>query len=184
MKRAMAHDASAEKKRAKKAALGLASTAATPATTTPGTPVRRDSVGAERAAVDAGTGASPEVMLDLEKKEVVVKRSWWRFGRRGTEEEHETIRPSIRDVNPLPTMASIFKRPTNALILFSSGEWALCFLSPGRDYPLPGFPSLILHERPADMHTHVAQASSSPRNTQSPTPHPSPSPVRRTTTTH
>jgi hypothetical protein len=128
VKRAMAHDASAEKKRAKKAALGLASTAATPATTTPGTPVRRDSVGAEQAAVNVGhvatggTGASPEVMLDLEKKEVVVKRSWWRFGRKRTEEEHETIRPSIRDVNPLPTMASIFKRPTNALILFSSGE--------------------------------------------------------------
>jgi hypothetical protein len=128
VKRAMAHDVSAEKKRAKKAALGLASTAATPATTTPGTPVRRDSVGAERAAVGAGTGTGPEVMLDLEKEEVVVKRSWWRFGRRGTEEQHETIRPSIRDVNPLPTMASIFKRPTNALILFSSGEWALRLL--------------------------------------------------------
>jgi hypothetical protein len=129
VKRAMAHDASAEKKRAKKAALGLASTAATPATTTPGTPVRRDSVGvdAEQGAVGVGsvgvgTGRDPEVMLDLEQKEVVVKRSWWRFGRKRTEEEHETIRPSVRDVNPLPTMASIFKRPTNALILFSSGE--------------------------------------------------------------
>jgi hypothetical protein len=72
--------------------------------------------------VGVGTGRDPEVMLDLEQKEVVVKRSWWRFGRKRTEEEHETIRPSVRDVNPLPTMASIFKRPTNALILFSSGE--------------------------------------------------------------
>jgi Ni/Co efflux regulator RcnB len=148
VKRAMAHDASAEKKRAKKAALGLASTAATPATTTPGTPVRRDSVGAEQAAVNVGhvatggTGASPEVMLDLEKKEVVVKRSWWRRGqRRNTRRFGLVSGTSIPcrlwrvSSSVLPTLSSYFPPVSR-----------LCAVSP----------SLILHERFADIHINVA----------------------------
>jgi hypothetical protein len=124
VKRAMAHDVSAEKKRQKKLAKGLPSTAATPATTTPGTPVRRDSEAGEE------KSRRPDaVVLDMKKTDVVVKQGWWKFGRKKEVEGHEEIRPTLRDVNPFPTMLSIFKRPTNALILFSSGTSALS-LSP------------------------------------------------------
>lgn len=124
IKRAMHQDEAKEKKRQRKLAKGLSSAAPTPPVTNPPTPghhTRRQSESAP--AVETPTnGVSVDV--DLEKDEVNVKRNrfgWRGKASRGEEEEHAKIKPSWRDINPLPTMWSIFKSPTNSLGLFSSG---------------------------------------------------------------
>ncbi len=96
----MQHD----EKRQRKLARGLASNAPTP----PMTPGRRPS--------------TDHVAVDTEKDEVTVQRRWYGL-KKGKSEftEHEAIRPTFRDVNPLPTMWSIFKMPTNLIILLCSG---------------------------------------------------------------
>ena len=65
------------------------------------------------------------VRVDTEKKEVAVQRRWLGLPKPKVSTEHEPVRPSFRDVNPLPTMWSIFKRPTNLIVLLSSGGLAL-----------------------------------------------------------
>lgn len=76
--------------------------------------------------VSSGGGADVAVAVDEEKGQVVVKRKWWQFGKPKVEEEHEKIKPGWRDVNPFPTMLSIFRQPTNAVVLFASGECLAC----------------------------------------------------------
>lgn len=124
VRRALHHDEVKERKRQKKLAKGLPSTAATPATTTPGTPVRRYSEKSDAPPSLGGT-TDVDVRVDPERGEVNVRRKWWTVaGWRkapASEEEHEKIRPSLRDVNPFPPMVSIFHSSTNALILVCSG---------------------------------------------------------------
>lgn len=72
---------------------------------------------------DLPTSEPVHVQVDEEKGVVVVKRKWWQFGKKKVEEEHEKIRPGWRDINPFPQMWSIFHQPTNAVVLFASGEF-------------------------------------------------------------
>ena len=101
IKRAM-HD---DDKRQQKLARGLASNAPTP----PMTPAHR-------------RPSAEQVVLYTEKNEVAVEtRRWLGLRKAEVTKEHEAVRPSLRDVNPLPTMWSIFRRPTNLILLLSSG---------------------------------------------------------------
>lgn len=126
VRRAILHDEAKEKKRARKAARGLASNAPTPPTTGMPTPERRSSfvepvsqavdVDVEKAAgTGAGTGAG--------KRKSPFSRLGINFGSSGAsgDEDEEKIQPGWRDVNPFPTMWSIFHQPTNAVVLFASG---------------------------------------------------------------
>ena len=124
MKRALKHDESEEKKRQRKPSMGLPSTGPTPAMTP-----RPTSVDDAQAAF--ALPAAEKVMVDTEKNEVTVRRPW--FGLRGSNAttEHEDVRPTIRDVNPIPTMVSIFRRPTNAIVLASSGQSRRPFFAVG-----------------------------------------------------
>jgi hypothetical protein len=106
IKRAMHHD----DKRQRKLARGLASTAPTPPMTPISPATRRPS--------------AEQIVVDTEKNEVTVKRRWLGLRKAEVTTEHEHFRPSFRDVNPLPTMWRIFKRPTNLIILLSSGMFA------------------------------------------------------------
>jgi hypothetical protein len=101
IKRAMHQD----DKRQRKLSKGLASNAPTPPATGHATPAQRT-----------------EVEIDTEKSEVIVKRKWWR--RNAKKEEvvgDEQFHPTLRDVNPFPTMWSIWKKPANLVILLASG---------------------------------------------------------------
>ena len=136
IKRALHADEAKEKKRQRKLAKGLPSTAPTPPLTVPGTPhshSRRPSQEALRTATDAetqeqGQGIEQrELAVDPEKNEVVVTRRRW-FGllpAKKMDESIEKVRPSIRDINPLPTMWSLLKVPSNLIILCSSGALLL-----------------------------------------------------------
>lgn len=123
IKRAMHHDEAKEKKRQRKLAKGLSSAAATPPATNPPTPGHQS----RRQSHTAASGEEVSVDVDLERDEVTVKpkRRLFPWSKRPLrseeEEEHANIKPSWRDINPLPTMWSIFKSPTNSLGLFSSG---------------------------------------------------------------
>jgi hypothetical protein len=123
VRRAILHDEAKEKKRARKAARGLPSNAPTPPTTGMPTPERRSSL------VDSALG-----VVDVEKgngagkETAVVRKSFFsrlgiNFGSNSSskDNEEEKIQPGWRDVNPFPTMWSIFHQPTNAVVLFASG---------------------------------------------------------------
>ena len=76
-----------------------------------------DSPGAE-------TDADAEIVVDAERGEVILYERDWRylgFKKRQVSEETK-ITPSWRDINPLPVMATIFAKPTNAIVLLSSGQ--------------------------------------------------------------
>lgn len=116
IKRAMHHDEAKEKKRQRKLAKGLSSSAPTPPATQPPSkpPTRRNSI-----------ESTEEIIVEPDRNEVTLKHKWYDprgFRKTKTAEEHAKVQPSIRDVNPFPTMLSIFRQPTNAVILFSSGE--------------------------------------------------------------
>ncbi|KAK4689297.1 hypothetical protein P7C73_g807, partial [Tremellales sp. Uapishka_1] len=115
IKRALQHDAHKEKKRQRKLAKGLASSAVTPA---------------ESGFVTPATRRGSHADVEIAEKEVVLTTKTSRWGRMigrgggsqaGGAEEHESIKLSPRDVNPLPQMASIFKKLPNSVILFCSG---------------------------------------------------------------
>lgn len=116
VKRAIHNDEAKEKRRVRKVSRGLSSTATTPPTTGYPSPT-----GSRRGSMSEGGDVA--VVVDEEKGEVVVKRKWWQFGKPKLEEEHAKIKPGWRDVNPFPTMWSIFHQPTNAVVLFASGEY-------------------------------------------------------------
>ena len=124
IKRAMNHEEQKEKKRRRKLEKGLPSTAPTPPLTNPPTPGHESS----RQSHDASfvtPGENRQVVIDTERDEIVVKRTrnWnpFRKSSKVQEEEHEKIQPNWRDTNPLPTMYSIFKSPTNSISLVASG---------------------------------------------------------------
>lgn len=126
IKRAMHADEVNEKKRQRKLAKGLASSAPTPPMTNPPTPGEHTRRPSHSASLSAGTtlqGDELEVDVDPEAAEVTVKRRRW-FGllpaKKMEETGHADIRPSLRDINPLPTMWSLLKEPTNTIILCSS----------------------------------------------------------------
>lgn len=106
-----------EEKRQRKLSKGLHSSAPTP----PYTPGHATP---PAAIVDA------EVMVDAERGQVITYERDWRylgFRRRPVREETQ-IKPSFRDINPLPVMATIFAKPTNAIVLLSSSmSPSLCF---------------------------------------------------------
>jgi hypothetical protein len=140
-----------EKKRQRKVSKGLASNAPTPPFTPgPGsqTPATRpasisNNTSTTSLAVGSDVGSStpphrglaepepqPErnVIVDMERNEVILLRRDWKWlGLKGKkvvqrEEQHEEVRPSFRDINPLPIMVSIFRQPTNAIVLLGSGR--------------------------------------------------------------
>lgn len=102
VRRAIHHDEAKERKRAKKAARGLPSNAPTPPTGL-ATPVEGEVI------------ADVEMSAPKERKSRLARI----FG--GKKESSDKIRPGWRDINPFPTMLSIFRRPTNAVVLGASG---------------------------------------------------------------
>lgn len=68
-------------------------------------------------------------MVDTEKDEVILYSRDWRYLglKKRRVEEHQEIKPSFRDINPIPVMIVIFKKPTNAIVLLSSSK-SLFFL--------------------------------------------------------
>jgi len=127
VKRALHHDEAAERKRQRKRARGLDSKAATPPMTPfdgAQTPVTRRASEVDLPISSPGErGDTPLVRVDVERGEVkVIRRRWFGLRKAELETEHEAIHPTLRDVNPLPAMWSIWKRPTNVIILLSSGE--------------------------------------------------------------
>ena len=127
IKRAMHADEAKDKRRQRKIARGLPSTAPTPPLTEPPTPgghTRRASQATLSAHLnEEGTTEDKQLSIDPENNEVVVtRRRWFGLLPAKKEETHEKIRPSIRDINPLPTMWSLLKVPSNLIILCSSGR--------------------------------------------------------------
>lgn len=120
IKRALHTEQAREKQRQRKLAKGLSSSAATPAMT-PGhaTPSTRRHSDPDTPA----TEADAEIVVDAERGEVILYERDWRYlGFRKRPVTGETkITPSWRDINPLPVMATIFAKPTNAIVLLSSG---------------------------------------------------------------
>ncbi|WVF71357.1 hypothetical protein IAT40_006161 [Kwoniella sp. CBS 6097] len=82
-----------------------------------GPPAETEVVGVE---LDPHGGANEKGQVKLQ-----TRRKWFGIGfgrvkeRRG--ESKEDVKLSLRDLNPLPTMVSVLKKPTNALILTASG---------------------------------------------------------------
>ena len=129
VRRAIHQDEARERKRARKAARGLPSNAPTPPTTGLPTPElsRR---GSFTSAVPFHSSTS-----DAERAETVPtetqasSQSWWSRLSPFAGHKHKSadggeaakIQPGWRDVNPFPTMWSIFHHPTNAVILAASG---------------------------------------------------------------
>jgi hypothetical protein len=112
--RAIHQDEVNERKRKRKLARGLDSTAATPAATQPATPGH------------ATPRVSREVDVDLEHDQVAVTRKrQWPWSKRKTETadaEHADIKLSIKDVNPFPPMwAVLHGRLDNIVVMLSSG---------------------------------------------------------------
>lgn len=117
LKRELKAQAAIEKKRQRKVARGLASDAPTPATTAP------HSRATSGLATPAFTEATDVEAADGSKGE--KGPSWWR---RHTpnwlhrkDKEGAEYRPTLRDVNPLPVMISIWRVPSNTLVLVCSG---------------------------------------------------------------
>lgn len=102
-----------DKKRQRKMAKGLQSNAPTP----PMTPGHATPSTRRASEVDA------EVVIDAERGEVILyERDWKYLGlKKKRVVEEQKIKPSWRDINPLPIMATIFAKPTNAIVLLSSG---------------------------------------------------------------
>jgi len=65
-------------------------------------------------------------VVDTENNEVVLYSRDWRYLglKKRRVEEHQKIKPSFRDINPIPVMIVIFKKPTNAIVLLSSSEYS------------------------------------------------------------
>ncbi|WVQ73955.1 hypothetical protein IAR50_003536 [Cryptococcus sp. DSM 104548] len=129
---------------------GLDTIPATPAGTPGATPMgsRRGSGGGDGL---EQTGDTTLIDVTLEEgrdgngKEAKV--TMWqrliRIGRRGkTVSAEQKVKPSARDLNPLPSMMAILKRPTNILIILSSS------LSFGAQYTIVYTASLTLGEAP------------------------------------
>jgi hypothetical protein len=110
LKRALQHEQNYEKRRQRKIAKGLPSNAPTP----PQTPGRRESTPA----------INTHAVVDTEKDEVILYSRDWRYLglKKRRVEEHQEIKPSFRDINPIPVMIVIFKKPTNAIVLLSSSK--------------------------------------------------------------
>ena len=116
LKRALQHEQNYEKRRQRKIAKGLPSNAPTP----PQTPGRRESTPA----------INTQAVVDTEKDEVILYSRDWRYLglKKRRVEEHQEIKPSFRDINPIPVMIVIFKKPTNAIVLLSSSKSFWTFL--------------------------------------------------------
>lgn len=154
IRRALAHDEHAQKKRDKKMRKGLTSSDPTPGTTVPPTPrtgahtpesEREGSLnGEERDAeagvmdgviVDTANGGgglvAQKVEVNMNAKTVAVQRIAKKPSRRmpwarvksvdANGEEHAKIKLSLADVNPVPAMWAILKKPGNLLAVISSG---------------------------------------------------------------
>lgn len=110
-------------KRQKKLARGLDSRAPTPSVT----PGHRTPNGSENVGVDVDVDMDTEAEAG-QVQVIKRKRRWFGLGF-GLKKSHrdkevvtdETFKPTLGAVNPLPTMVSIFRRPTNAVIFFCSG---------------------------------------------------------------
>ncbi|ODO09168.1 hypothetical protein I350_02768 [Cryptococcus amylolentus CBS 6273] len=131
---------------------GLDTIPATPSETPGATPMgsRR---GSDDANVLGQTGDRTLVDVTLEEGKgeegKIVKVTMWQrlIGLRGrgrtvSAERKAKIKPSARDLNPLPSMMTIMKRPTNILIVTSSS------LSFGAQYTIVYTASLLLGEAP------------------------------------
>ncbi|OCF74236.1 hypothetical protein I204_04606 [Kwoniella mangroviensis CBS 8886] len=68
------------------------------------------------------------VEVDVEKQpgythqgeiKVKAKRTW--YGKKILKEQNETVKLSFRDLNPLPTMISVVRKPANSVLLTASG---------------------------------------------------------------
>ncbi|KAJ9107473.1 hypothetical protein QFC21_000926 [Naganishia friedmannii] len=150
LKRALAHHEVQEKKRRKKSKGVMLSSAPTPATTVPPTPALRTGFHTPEAheehtlvtqtaiasqanpsVQEVGTPTSNEL---LEKEPVhqsvdnvhpVMQHRHWKFWQKAkVQEEDENsipVRLSLKDVNPLPAMWHILKRPNNFLGVVCSG---------------------------------------------------------------
>jgi hypothetical protein len=68
-------------------------------------------------------------VVDTERNEVILYERDWRYLglRKRRSEEHQKIKPRFREINPLPVMATIFRKPTNAIVLLSSSEPGFLF---------------------------------------------------------
>jgi hypothetical protein len=118
IKRALHQTESQERKRQHKLSKGLSSTAPTPPATGQATPseTRRGSL--------AATEKAKMVDVDMERNQVVVRSRWSPWNRTSKKENvgGDEFKPTLRDVNPFPTMWSIWKKPANFVILIASGE--------------------------------------------------------------
>lgn len=129
LKRSLKAERHADKKRARKLAKGLASTATTPAATRNATPRSGAQTPATRPgsvheSIHEGVHDGVRVTdVDLERggDSEKAKRRWLPWAHKARDNDPNDIRPSFVDVNPLPTMASIFHSPTNAIVLLCSG---------------------------------------------------------------
>jgi hypothetical protein len=152
LKRALAHHESQEKKRIKKVQRGLSSSDPTPGTTVPPTPTARtgfhtpvdeeDDTLVAPSTVEAKSGfatsapsgtptsadllAHERAVQDVGDMHPVMKRHNWKFWKKPKSAEHEDneieIQLSLKDINPLPAMWHILKRPNNFLGVVCSGE--------------------------------------------------------------
>ena len=126
MERAIKRSLHAEEKKQRKLARGLDSSAPTPPPTNPATP----SMSRRTSEPDLPSPTHPgENAVDVEAGVAPVekRRAWyvrylpWVKARAAADDGHADVRPGIKDVNPLPTMWSIFHTPANAVVVFSSG---------------------------------------------------------------
>lgn len=151
LKRALAHHENVEKKRIKKIRRGLSSSDPTPGTTVPPTPTARtgfhtpaeeedtlvasSTLGAKSGSPTtepSGTPTSTDVLAheraiqDVGDMHPVMKRRHWKFWKKRKSTEHDDneieIQLSLKDVNPLPAMWHILKRPNNFLGVVCSGK--------------------------------------------------------------
>ncbi|WVR06869.1 hypothetical protein IAU60_003905 [Kwoniella sp. DSM 27419] len=127
VKRAEAHERRKARQIAKKAASQPSALATIPAspTETPAATPRASMIdaagGLEDVSVDINHDHVSRIKGDKVAGQVKVKTRRWFGRRRVTSEESEPVKLSLRDLNPLPTMASVLKRPTNMLVLTASG---------------------------------------------------------------
>lgn len=122
LKRELKAQAAAEKKRQRKLARGLASDAPTPATTAPHS---RATSGAATPAFTDATDVEAQEQEQEQDGKAEQGPGWWRrhtpqWAHRKDREGAE-YRPTLRDVNPLPVMISIWRVPSNTVVLVCSG---------------------------------------------------------------
>lgn len=111
-----------EKKRQRKLARGLSSDAPTPATTAPHS--RHTSGIVTPALTEAFTEATVVEAGGADEKGGKRRNLWKRHTPswlHRKEKEEDEYRPTLRDVNPLPVMISIWRVPTNTVVLICSG---------------------------------------------------------------